>query len=423
MRGNGKVFISHSHADNALCEPLLKTLWEWGIDYWFDTERIEAGQVLSDRIQAAIAERDIFIRICTASVLRNPYWVNEETSAFRALQAEDERAGRNGKRILLSIVMDTFYVLQPFEKARLYIDAARLPDNVWRQSLRKVLLPGNEVLPNHLTLSNPLVVDWQQTGDHTRISRAIDAAENGQVIVVKPGEYHDALVINKDVEIRGEGRAGEVVVIAEGSDVVLFAANRGKLTNLTLRQSGGRGRWYGVDVAHGEIEIVDCDITSKSLACVAVHGNSRPIISRCKIHTGAQSGVLFYDGATGLIETSDIYGNALHGIAVKGRSQPTVRGNSVSDNKEDGIYIFDEAGGLYESNRIANNRLSGVVVAGGGRPIFRHNTVQDNEHFGLRIHDRGGGVFEENTFRQNKGGAKTISPESKASVTYTNNRE
>lgn len=423
MRGNGKVFISHSHADNALCKPLVDALKSWGVDYWFDTERLEAGQALPDRIQAAIAERDTFIRVCTASVLRNPYWVNEETNAFRMLQAEDERAGRNGKRMLLSIIMDTYYVLQLFEKAHLYIDAARQPLDAWLQTLHRVLLPASASTHKDISRSNPIIVDWQNTGDFTRISRAIDAAYDGQVIVVKPGTYREGLIVRKNLVIKGEGKPSDIVVTAEGSDVVLLEADESKLANMTLRQLGGRGQWYGIDIDHGQVEITDCEITSDSLACVAIHGQSRSIISRCRIHSSAQSGVYFYDGATGLIENSDIFGNALHGIAVKGRSQPTVRTTRITNNMEDGIYVSDGASGLYEDNRILQNHSSGIVISGGGQPIFRNNTVQENGMLGLRIYDRGGGVFEANDFRHNQGGAKVIHEDSRASVAYSNNRE
>jgi parallel beta-helix repeat protein len=419
----GKVFISHSHADNALCEPLLEALRAWGVEYWFDTERLVAGQVLTNRIQAEIAASDVFIRVGTASVMRNSYWVNLETDAFRALQADDARSGRGDRRILISIVMDTYYVPQLFEKTLVYIDAARQPLEAWQRELRRVLLPGSPDAPRDITPHNPLIVDWQQTGDFARISRAIDAAHDGQTIVIKPGVYREALRIYKNLELRGEGKPGDIVVIAEGSDVVLVDAAKGRIANMTLRQAGGRGQWYGIDVARGEVEIVDCEITSGSLACIGVHGQSKPIITRCTIHSGAQSGLYFYEGATGLVENCDIYANALHGIAAQGSSQPTVRGSRIHDNHEDGIYISGGSAGLYEDNDISSNHQSGIVVAGGGHPKCQRNTVRGNGMLGLRVSERSGGVFEGNDFRQNKGGSKVIAPDSQASITYKGNRE
>ena len=55
MRGNGKVFISHAHDDNERCGSLLAALDAWGVDYWFDTQQMGAGDNLSLTIQRAIA--------------------------------------------------------------------------------------------------------------------------------------------------------------------------------------------------------------------------------------------------------------------------------------------------------------------------------------------------------------------------------
>src|SRR5579883_419194 len=134
-----RVFISHSHDDNAACQPLLATLAALGVDYWFDTERLDAGRRLSPRIQSAIAERNYFIRVCSSNVQRKPYWVDLETDAFRALQSDASEAGRPNERVLIPFILDSGYTVQPFERAVLYIDAARTPVTVWTQKLRSAL--------------------------------------------------------------------------------------------------------------------------------------------------------------------------------------------------------------------------------------------------------------------------------------------
>ena len=108
MRGNGKVFISHAHDDNARCAPLLSALDAWGVDYWFDTRRLGAGDDLSAAIQRAIVERDIFIRICTPAAQQS-YWVRLETGAFRGLQARRHREGRDGSLTLINTILDARY--------------------------------------------------------------------------------------------------------------------------------------------------------------------------------------------------------------------------------------------------------------------------------------------------------------------------
>jgi len=134
-----KVFVSHSHEDNDACKPLLETLEAFGVDYWFDTKRLRAGQGLTREIQAAINDRDIFIRVCSAAVQRNSFWVDLETEAFRASQAKAVKEGRPKQRVLIPFILDEGYSVQLFDASVLYIDAARKPTDVWTQDLRDAL--------------------------------------------------------------------------------------------------------------------------------------------------------------------------------------------------------------------------------------------------------------------------------------------
>ncbi|HEU5437838.1 MAG TPA: PQQ-binding-like beta-propeller repeat protein [Ktedonobacterales bacterium] len=138
MAGNGKVFISHSHEDTARCAPLLAALEAWGVDYWFDTQGLGAGQQLTERIQREITQRDVFLRVCTAATQRS-FWMNLEANAFRGLQAEDRRHRRGDKRLLINLILDGDYSREPFDNATLFIDAASRPRAVWLAELGRAL--------------------------------------------------------------------------------------------------------------------------------------------------------------------------------------------------------------------------------------------------------------------------------------------
>jgi TIR domain len=86
-----KIFISHAHDDTERCKPLLAALDALGVDYWFDQQRVDAGHNLSDSIQKAIEERDIFLRTCTPAAQQSRL-VKLETGVC---VAEDNDLGRN----------------------------------------------------------------------------------------------------------------------------------------------------------------------------------------------------------------------------------------------------------------------------------------------------------------------------------------
>jgi outer membrane protein assembly factor BamB len=138
MAGNGRVFISHSHEDNARCTPLLAALDAWGVDYFFDTQGLGAGQQLHETIQKEIGARDIFLRVCTAATLRS-FWMSLEVNAFRGLLADDQRHGRAGRRLLINLILDGDYSREPFDNATLFIDAATRPRRIWMGELARAL--------------------------------------------------------------------------------------------------------------------------------------------------------------------------------------------------------------------------------------------------------------------------------------------
>jgi outer membrane protein assembly factor BamB len=138
MHGNGKVFISHTHEDNERCAPLLAALDAWGVDYWFDTEQLAPGQQLSDRLQAAVAERDIFLRICTASSSRS-YWMTLELNAFRGLQFEEQRNKRKDGRLSINLILDPGYVASLADRGDVVIDGTNRPRRQTFDELRAAL--------------------------------------------------------------------------------------------------------------------------------------------------------------------------------------------------------------------------------------------------------------------------------------------
>ena len=168
------------------------------------------------------------------------------------------------------------------------------------------------------------VVDPMHHGDHLTITEAIEAADPGDRILVRPGLYHEGLVIEKPLEIISGGDPGEVVVETKDRGALLFKTTMGRVVNLTLRQMGG-GDWYGVDIAQGRLELEDCDITSQSLACVAIHGGADPRLRRNRINKNGYMAVLVFGGGGGTIEDNDLRGNGRGAWYVSADSEPNLR--------------------------------------------------------------------------------------------------
>src|SRR5205807_2468125 len=205
----------------------------------------------------------------------------------------------------------------------------------------------------------------------------------------------EGVVIDKPVEIVGDGELGEVVIEASGKDVVLFKANMGRIANLTLRQLGG-GKWFGVDIAQGRLDLESCDITSQSLACVAIHGGADPRLRRNRIHDGKQGGVLVIENGLGIVEDNDIFENALAAVRIKEGGNPTVRRNRIHDGKQGGVFVYENGQGTLEDYDIFGNTLAGVEIKEGGNPTLRRNRIHDGKQGGVLVIENGLGIVEDN---------------------------
>jgi F-box protein 11 len=239
------------------------------------------------------------------------------------------------------------------------------------------------------------VVDAYQRGDFATISAAIKAAKPGDRILVRPGLYEEGLVVDKPLEILGDGPVPEIVVQAANASALQFNSSTGRVANLTLRQAGG-GEWYGVDIMLGQLDLEGCDIASQTLACIAIQKGANPTLRRNQIHDGNHVGVLVQDSGLGMLEDNDIFGNALSGVEIATGANPTLRRNQIHDGKAGGVLVRDSGLGTLEDNDIFGNVLSGVEIATGANPTLRRNQIHDGRAGGVYVRDSGLGMLEDN---------------------------
>jgi parallel beta-helix repeat protein len=267
------------------------------------------------------------------------------------------------------------------------------------------------------------VVDPYQRGDFVTVTAAIAAASPGDRILVRPGLYQESLVIDKPLEVLGDGPVADIEIQGRGSTVLLFNASIGRVANLTLRKSGSKAEGYGVDIAQGRLELEGCDITSQSFACVAIHNGADPRLRRNFIHDGRKSGVHVFDDGLGTLEDNEITRNFLPGVTITRGGNPTLRRNQIHDNKQSGVFLQKDGSGTIEDNDISTNAWSGVSVKLGGNPTLRHNRINRNGYKGVWIREGGRGVFEDNDLTSNERGAWQISKDCLNSVTRARNSE
>ena len=79
-----KIFVSHSHKDDAFTERLVEDLRQAGADAWMDKTDLGAGN-FQQRISEALADCEWFVLVLTRSALAST-WVSQEVEAANILK-------------------------------------------------------------------------------------------------------------------------------------------------------------------------------------------------------------------------------------------------------------------------------------------------------------------------------------------------
>ncbi len=79
-----RIFLSHSHKDNAWCDEFVNELSKYDVDIWYDRQSLDAGARWVRTIGEELANRDLFLIILTPDSWKSE-WVREELDlAFAA---------------------------------------------------------------------------------------------------------------------------------------------------------------------------------------------------------------------------------------------------------------------------------------------------------------------------------------------------
>ncbi len=261
-----------------------------------------------------------------------------------------------------------------------------------------------------------LIVSQEGDGRYRTISEAIRSARPGTLIMVRPGWYKEGLIIDKEVGIVGDGPRDKIIVESSESDCVLMKTDYALVRGLTLRcRAGIKGKeYFGVNIPGGGLLLENCNVTSDSLACIAVHGAVRrneawPVIRKCTIHDGKQSGVYIYDNGEAMVEDCDILENGYAGVEITEGGYLIIRKCKIYDGEKSGIYFHKHGRGMVEDCNIFRNALAGVEIEEGADPIIRKCKIHDSKQSGVYVHDNGKGTVEDCDIFKNALSGVTIS--------------
>jgi phosphoribosylaminoimidazole-succinocarboxamide synthase len=236
-------------------------------------------------------------------------------------------------------------------------------------------------------------------GDYRSLVDAVNNAAAGTRIEVYPGTYTGGVDVSKPLSIVGVGRREDIVLRVAEDHVIHWTADSGLVSNLTLRQDGGK--YFAFYFDSGTATLEDSDLSSTGLAAIGARLESDPIIRGNLVHDAAQGGIFFYDNATGLIENNTIYANTYAGLEIKTGADPIARNNVMRDGKASGVYIHTQGKGRIENNDIFRNAYAGIEIKDGSDPVILRNQIHDGDASGIYLQEGAKGLIMENEIYAN----------------------
>ena len=119
---------------------------------------------------------------------------------------------------------------------------------------------GKSTRPRHRVAVSKL-----DGGQYQTIAAAIEAVQPGTRIIVRPGVYNEGFIVDRHVEIVGDGNVEDVVIESKYSNLMWSHADYAKICGLTLRSSVSvQQDFYAINIDEGGLVLEDCDITSDS---------------------------------------------------------------------------------------------------------------------------------------------------------------
>jgi len=192
------------------------------------------------------------------------------------------------------------------------------------------------------------------------LQEAVDALFPGGVLVLSPGRYPAGVVVDKPLEIRGNGEA--ILVGSQGAPALALVRGA-KLRLLGVHVTGGsEGLALGADSA---AELRGCAFWENG-AGIKLWQNARLDAFRLSVSYHPQGGIWLWDESQAVLEEVTLFQNELCGICAGGRSTLVLRKSTISENGwQGGLLLRDFAEVEVWENAFFRNRGHGVAVQSG----------------------------------------------------------
>jgi parallel beta-helix repeat protein len=208
------------------------------------------------------------------------------------------------------------------------------------------------------------------------IQSAINAPQTlkDHVIYVKPGTYHENVLVNKSVFLLGEDRETTIIeAIYTTTSVVQIISNNVKISGFTV-QNG----FEGFDVLSNNCTISGNRVRANpNVGIYLLYASNNTVIGNNATANGI--GIELYFSSNNTVIGNTATTNSYAGICLLGSSNNTVIGNTATANSYDGIYLDHSSNDTVIENNASSNVRDGIhILESSANNLVSGNTLSKN---------------------------------------------
>jgi parallel beta-helix repeat protein len=214
--------------------------------------------------------------------------------------------------------------------------------------------------------------------DYPTIQEAINHAQDGDRILVRPGTYPENIFVDKRVNITGSGNEITIIDGCGKDNTVTIARDGVQISFFTIRNSGTRNAGIYANNAHYNDFILN--IISENADGIRLNDSTGNRILNNWILNNTGEGIWLGDSHMNEIKGNEISDNDINVLVDLTSTFNTISGNSAARNQEYGIAINAASrSNTITFNTVTTNKIGVHCIGASDNNLFHHNDFKDNQ--------------------------------------------
>ncbi len=244
-------------------------------------------------------------------------------------------------------------------------------------AIRAALAGPAAAPPRPAAAPRQLVVGRGPRANCLSLRVALRQAPPSATILVLPGIYREALVVDRDVTLRGEGEAGAVqlpdgITVAAGAALTLANATLGNGAGAALRLLAG-----------SRVRAEDACFCEAAAGGVELGPGARGEFLRCRFSGNGSAGLLALEETEASLEDCELGGNQDAGLHGCGGARIHLQKCRLTANLGLGIGAVDSAAVTLDRCALERNQGPGLLLDRGGSGRLEGCAVTGGDSLGL----------------------------------------